>query len=170
MSVGHFLIQQVQILQMASTSSTSSTSQPIALPIVHHGSSGSYLDYQMGDGSYTSSSGPFNPASYTRHFLGSPISWRGSSFNAGSFTHRIPEHSFQGSIEYVLIRFRHYRPVSLASSANEMRYGRALSSSQENRESILNALNLFDREGELVCFRLFSCLPAPVKPIPFLVP
>lgn len=97
---------------MASTSATSSTSQPIALPIVHSNSSGSYVDYQMADGSYTSSSGPFNPASYTRHFLGSPISWRGSSFNAASFNHRVPEHSFQGSIEYVSIRFARYRALT----------------------------------------------------------
>ncbi|KAF5347745.1 hypothetical protein D9756_010260 [Leucocoprinus leucothites] len=84
----------------------------------------------MADGSYTSSSGPFNPASYTRHFLGSPISWRASSFNAGSFTQRTAEQSFQGSID-----------------ANEMRYGRTPSSVAENRDSLLNALNLFDREG-----------------------
>lgn len=31
-----------------------------------------------------------------------------------------------------------------------MRYGRTPSSSLENRDSLLNALNLFDREGELV--------------------
>lgn len=140
---------QVQKTPMASTSTTS---QPIALPIVHANpnSPGSYLDYQMADGSYTGSSGPFNPASYTRHFLGSPISWRASSFNAGSFTHRIPEPSFHGSIECVsipLLSYRSHTPLS----ANEMRYGRTPSSSLENRDSLLNALNLFDREGELVC-------------------
>ncbi|KDR72921.1 hypothetical protein GALMADRAFT_252266 [Galerina marginata CBS 339.88] len=34
-----------------------------------------------GNGSYTGSEhGTFNPASFTRHFLGSPISWRGGSW------------------------------------------------------------------------------------------
>jgi transcription factor SFP1 len=65
-------------------------SQPIALP--------SNNDYSMHDpGSYT---GEFNPASFTRHFLGSPISWR-----AGSFGNRFPAGSptaqLLSSIEYV---------------------------------------------------------------------
>ncbi|KAF5347398.1 hypothetical protein D9758_011256 [Tetrapyrgos nigripes] len=41
-------------------------------------------DYPMSSGSYNgSNSGSFNPASYTRHFLGSPISWRAGSLGFG---------------------------------------------------------------------------------------
>ncbi|KAF7761101.1 hypothetical protein Agabi119p4_10510 [Agaricus bisporus var. burnettii] len=116
---------------------SASTSQPIALP-AHSPAAVAYHDYQMADGSYTGSSGPFNPASYTRHFLGSPISWRPSSFNAGSLSHRPHDSPLYGSID-----------------ANEMRYGRTPSSSLETRDSLLNALNLFDREGELC--RNYTC-------------
>ncbi|KAG6806003.1 hypothetical protein H0H87_003345, partial [Tephrocybe sp. NHM501043] len=60
------------------------TSQPIALPAPNPDKN---QDYAMG--SYSGShGGPFNPASYTRHFLGSPISWR-----AGSFGSRFPQGS-----------------------------------------------------------------------------
>ena len=49
-------------------------SKPIALPHTNN----SQLAYA--EGSYTDdASGTFNPASFTRHFLGSPISWRASS-------------------------------------------------------------------------------------------
>ncbi|KAF9269353.1 hypothetical protein L218DRAFT_993415 [Marasmius fiardii PR-910] len=52
-----------------------STSQPIALP---------QNDYPMAMGSYNgSANGSFNPASYTRRFLGSPISWRSGSYSFG---------------------------------------------------------------------------------------
>ncbi|KAL0071131.1 hypothetical protein AAF712_001689 [Marasmius tenuissimus] len=52
-----------------------STSQPIALP---------QNDYPMSTGSYNgSANGSFNPASYTRRFLGSPISWRSGSYSFG---------------------------------------------------------------------------------------
>ncbi|EEB87404.1 hypothetical protein MPER_15252 [Moniliophthora perniciosa FA553] len=38
----------------------------------------------MAMGSYTgSNNGSFNPASYTRRFLGSPISWRSGSYSFG---------------------------------------------------------------------------------------
>ncbi|KAH0580490.1 hypothetical protein H2248_001988 [Termitomyces sp. 'cryptogamus'] len=53
------------------------TTQPIALPAAHADTH----DYPMG--SYSADHGrPFNPASYTRHFLGSPISWRAASLGA----------------------------------------------------------------------------------------
>jgi transcription factor SFP1 len=51
------------------------TSQPISLPI--HGQDQQFQDVSM---SMMSSGGSFNPASYTRHFLDSPLSWRDSSF------------------------------------------------------------------------------------------
>jgi transcription factor SFP1 len=85
---------------LISAMASASTSQPIAFP-AHNGHAGAYLDYQMADSSYTGSSGSFNPASYTRHFLGSPISWRPSSFNAGSFTQRHMDSPLHGSIECV---------------------------------------------------------------------
>lgn len=137
---------------------SASTSQPIALP-AHSPAAVAYHDYQMADGSYTGSSGPFNPASYTRHFLGSPISWRPSSFNAGSLSHRPHDSPLYGSIECVL--FASNMPcLTPVLSANEMRYGRTPSSSLETRDSLLNALNLFDREGELVpSFSLSSPSP-----------
>lgn len=61
------------------------SSQPISLPSSHnnhtHNQSG---DFTMASGSYTgSNSGSFNPASYTRHFMGSPTSWRAGSLGFG---------------------------------------------------------------------------------------
>jgi hypothetical protein len=81
-------------LSLESTRSSMASPQPIALPV--HTSH----DYIMG--SYSEDpTGTFNPASYTRHFLGSPISWR-----AGSFSQRFPQGSptaqLLSSIEYVL--------------------------------------------------------------------
>ncbi|GLB42929.1 putative zinc finger [Lyophyllum shimeji] len=100
------------------------TSQPIALPA----SSQHNNDYTMG--SYSgSSSGPFNPASYTRHFLGSPISWR-----AGSFGARFPQGSPSATLFSSLDR-------SKGSSFDEL--------------SVMNAFNVFDREGELC--RDYNC-------------
>jgi hypothetical protein len=78
------------------------TSQPIALP--HHSSNNQSplnQDYIMG--SYSGeTSGSFNPASYTRHFLGSPISWRAGSFGA-RFPQGSPTAQLLGSIEYVFL-------------------------------------------------------------------
>ena len=81
-------------------------SKPIALPNTNN----SQLSYT--DGFYTDT---FNPASFTRHFLGSPISWRPSSFSA---------------------------PTAQLLSKTPM------------DDSLLNAVNVFEREGELVCLLL----------------
>ena len=71
-------------------------SKPIALPNTNN----SQLAYA--EGFYTGdSTGAFNPASFTRHFLGSPISWRVSSF-----TNRFPASptaQLLSSIEYVFL-------------------------------------------------------------------
>ncbi|KAG6853264.1 hypothetical protein C0991_005589 [Blastosporella zonata] len=100
------------------------TSQPIALPAPNTDNN---MDYAMG--SYTGShGGPFNPASYTRHFLGSPISWR-----AGSFGSRFP----QGSPS-----------AHLFSSLDNTK-------PSIDDVSVLNAFNVFDREGELC--RNYNC-------------
>jgi transcription factor SFP1 len=58
------------------------------------------MDTVMGSGSYMGGSGPFNPASYTRHFLGSPVSFRVGSF--GDRTISItPQSRIVGPLEYV---------------------------------------------------------------------
>ncbi|KIM44300.1 hypothetical protein M413DRAFT_9442 [Hebeloma cylindrosporum] len=96
-------------------------------------------DYTMQDpGSYTGSTAEFNPASFTRHFLGSPISWRAGSFGAGS--NRFPAGS---------------PTAQLLSSIdlNEFRSGKTPSSIES--DSIMNALNVFDREGEFC--RNYTC-------------
>jgi transcription factor SFP1 len=71
-------------------------SKPIALPNKNN----SQLAYA--EGFYTGdSSDAFNPASFTRHFLGSPISWRPTSF-----TNRFPASPTAqrlSSLEYVLL-------------------------------------------------------------------
>ncbi|KAK7443166.1 hypothetical protein VKT23_015764 [Stygiomarasmius scandens] len=54
--------------------------QPIHQSSTSHSQHGA-MDYPMSSTSWNgSNSGSFNPASYTRHFLGSPISWRAGSF------------------------------------------------------------------------------------------
>ncbi|EDR06015.1 uncharacterized protein LACBIDRAFT_294744 [Laccaria bicolor S238N-H82] len=82
----------------------------------------------MAEGSYTGSSGFFNPASYTRHFLGSPISWLAGSFGVGSFG---------GG------RFPMGSPTAQLLSSIDPNEFRA-------DGSILNALNVFDRDRELL--------------------
>ncbi|KAF8804021.1 hypothetical protein BYT27DRAFT_7259472 [Phlegmacium glaucopus] len=93
-------------------------SKPIALP----NSNNSQLAYAEGC-SYTDDS--FNPASFTRHFLGSPISWRASSFG-----NRFPA-----------------SPTAQLLSA--------IDGKTQMDDSILNAVNVFEREGELC--RNYTC-------------
>ncbi|KAF8633124.1 hypothetical protein AX15_001504 [Amanita polypyramis BW_CC] len=112
--------------------SAMSTTQPIALP----NNAAAFHDYPMADGSFSGSSGSFNPASYARHFLGSPISWRQGSF-ASRFLSDSPS-THLGSHEY-----------------SEPKYPKMSSSIDSDRGSILNALNVFDREGELC--RNYTC-------------
>ncbi|KAK0187176.1 hypothetical protein F5146DRAFT_1142116 [Armillaria mellea] len=81
------------------------STQPIALPSRssprNHISNSNNADYIMSSGSYTGSNGngSFNPASYTRHFLGSPISWRSTSFGLGVRFQGSPMEHFIGSPE-----------------------------------------------------------------------
>ncbi|KAF8630574.1 hypothetical protein AX17_005386 [Amanita inopinata Kibby_2008] len=110
-----------------------STTQPIALP----NSQSNLQDYSMAEGSYTGSSGSFNPASYARHFLGSPISWRQGSFG-GRIHSGSPSAHLLSSIDY-----------------NDFKYSKMSSSIESDRGSILNALNVLDREGELC--RNYTC-------------
>ena len=122
-----------------------SSSQPIALPSASSSSSSTNnSDFAMdGVGSYTGSgSGPFNPASYTRHFMGSPISWRAGSFGM-SMTGTTPGNPSSWSS-----RFPVGSPTHQLLSSWEA--GKTPSSMDVDRSSIVNALNVFDREGELV--------------------
>ncbi|KAJ7034661.1 hypothetical protein C8F04DRAFT_1259617 [Mycena alexandri] len=79
----------------------------------------------------------FNPASYTRHFLGSPISWRAGSFGA---TYCATSAS----------------PTAMLVGSYELGPGRSPLKSPDN--SILNAWNVFDRQGELC--RNYTCCGA----------
>ncbi|PPQ96015.1 LOW QUALITY PROTEIN: hypothetical protein CVT26_016177 [Gymnopilus dilepis] len=138
--------QQPAVLHLIPPTVMIASSQPIALPQHYHHQnhhphqqhaglpipSGSG-DYAMHDaqGSYTGSSeGTFNPASYARHFLGSPISWR-----AGSWGARFPAGS----------------PTAQLLSSIES--GKTPSSG--DNDSLMNALNIFEREGELC--RNYTC-------------
>ncbi|KAJ7334799.1 hypothetical protein DFH08DRAFT_293653 [Mycena albidolilacea] len=100
-------------------------SHPIALPPANH------QDYiTMDPGSYTGENGQFNPASYTRHFLGSPISWRAGSFGAQFVPGQSPTAMLVGSYERSAVK-------------------------SPPDSSILNAWNVFDRQGELC--RNYTC-------------
>jgi len=97
-------------------------SKPIALPNTNN----SQLAYA--DGFYTGdSNAAFNPASFTRHFLGSPISWRASSFS----------NRFSAS------------PTAQLLSSLDVRGKTPMD------DSLWNAVNVFEREGELC--RNYTC-------------
>ncbi|KAF8239701.1 hypothetical protein L208DRAFT_1464838 [Tricholoma matsutake] len=84
-------------------------------------------------GSYSgSNSGTFNPASYTHHFLGLPISWCTGSFGA-----RFP----QGSPTAQLL--------NSINSNNFKHPSKMLSSIDSDRGSLINTFNIFEHEGEL---------------------
>lgn len=88
-------------------------------------------------GSYNGSNGSFNPASYARHYLGSPLSWQ-------------PASSFGGRI------FASGSPTAqLLVSSFEARNGKLPSSVEGDRESLMNAFNVFDRDSELC--RNYTC-------------
>ncbi|KAK2464962.1 hypothetical protein APHAL10511_003038 [Amanita phalloides] len=106
-----------------------STTQPIALPASH-----SFHDHPMADGSFPGDAAPFNPASYARHFIGSPISWRPGSFAS---------------------RFLANSPSAHFPDHGEVKYPKTSSSIDSDRGSIINALNVSDREGELC--RNYTC-------------
>ncbi|KAL1742963.1 hypothetical protein HDZ31DRAFT_65476 [Schizophyllum fasciatum] len=114
------------------------STQPISFSKDH--SSSASQDYPMGSasiGSYNGSNGSFNPASYARHYLGSPLSWQ-------------PASSFGGRI------FASGSPTAqLLVSSFEARNVKMASSVESDRESLMNALNVFDRDSELC--RNYTC-------------
>ncbi|KAJ2913259.1 hypothetical protein MD484_g7145, partial [Candolleomyces efflorescens] len=117
---------------------SSSTSQPIAL----RPNNNAAPDYRMHDpnGSFpASSSGPFNPASYTRQFIGSPISWRNGSFGMSGISSSAHGHPASWGTRFPIGSPTHRLLSSFESGSVD-----------GDRESIQNALNIFDREGELV--------------------
>ncbi|KAF8486446.1 hypothetical protein DFH94DRAFT_184318 [Russula ochroleuca] len=82
----------------------------------------------------------FNPASYTRAFFGSPISWRPGSFGNGN-------RYFPGPSPDQLLS--PLDPTDIRDA------GKISSSIESDRDSIMNALSAIDREDELV--RNYSC-------------
>ncbi|KAI0919830.1 hypothetical protein AcV5_001793 [Taiwanofungus camphoratus] len=107
------------------------TAQPIALP--HSDNNDTF----MGSGSFTGQNGSFNPASYTRRFIGSPPLWR-----AGSFGNRFHPGVSPGQLLGPL-------------DPNEFKFGKMSSSIESDRGSIMNALNVFERQDELC--RDYAC-------------
>jgi hypothetical protein len=127
-------------------------------------SPGASGDYTMASGSYSgSNNGSFNPASFTRQFIGSPISWRAGSLNFGGrfVTSGSPMDQFFGSLEWVVVWIAHIgaymRSISgpyfrfvltqTVCSANEFKIQPA---TNDPEQSINAAFHIFDREGELV--------------------
>ncbi|PSR71350.1 hypothetical protein PHLCEN_2v12762, partial [Hermanssonia centrifuga] len=102
------------------------SAQPIALP-----SSSNNHDFVMGSGSHTGQNGSFNPASYTRRFMGSPISFRNGSFGS-RFYPGVSPGQLLGPLD-----------------PNDFRFGKMSSSIESDRGSLLNALNVFERQDEL---------------------
>ncbi|TFY82202.1 hypothetical protein EWM64_g1816 [Hericium alpestre] len=109
------------------------SSQPIALP--------------NGSNSVPTSSAAFNPASYTRAFFGSPISWRAGSFGSRFYPGTSPG-QLLAPLELVHPSSPHPSCL-MRSSASELRT-KLSSSIDSDPGSLLNALNALEREDELV--------------------
>ncbi|KAG6867320.1 hypothetical protein C0993_004540 [Termitomyces sp. T159_Od127] len=105
--------------QGVSSKGSSATLQPIALPVPLDNSA---HDYTMG--SYSDGHDRlFNPASYTHHFLGSPISWHAAFFGI-HFLQNFPS-------------------AQLFSSLDNPK------STRIDKVLVMNAFNVFDYKGEL---------------------
>ncbi|EMD35942.1 hypothetical protein CERSUDRAFT_115890 [Gelatoporia subvermispora B] len=108
------------------------TAQPIALP-----STSESNDFAMGSGSFTGQNGSFNPASYTRRFIGSPLSFRAGSFGTRFYPSMSPG-QFLGPFD-----------------TDNFKLGKLSSSVESDRGSIMNALSVLDRQDELC--RDYTC-------------
>ncbi|KAA1470829.1 hypothetical protein DENSPDRAFT_858584 [Dentipellis sp. KUC8613] len=93
----------------------------------------------------SSSSGTFNPASYTRAFFGSPISWR-----AGSFGSRFYPGSSPGQLGAPVESVSSLLSPNDRSSSSSAQNPKLSSSIESDRGSLLHALNAIEREDELV--------------------
>lgn len=127
--------------------------QPISLPPQTTDN-----DLAMSSGSFTGQNGSFNPASYTRRFVGSPASFRASSFGSRFYPGMSPG-QLLGPLEYVSSlppQWRNPHPSLNPPSPNDFRFSKLSSSIESDRGSIMNALNVFDRQDEYVSTVLFS--------------
>jgi transcription factor SFP1 len=95
--------------------------------------------------------GPFNPASYTRAFFGSPFSWRPGSFGNRSVPGSSPT-QLLGPLEYVhFFSSSLLLLIHLSLSPSDLRGAGKISSSVESdRGSLIHALSAMEREDELV--------------------
>ncbi|KAI0641749.1 hypothetical protein C8Q79DRAFT_290898 [Trametes meyenii] len=100
-------------------------------------------DFPMGSGSFTGANGSFNASSYTRHLLGSPLSFRGGSFGSRFYPGMSPG-QLLGPLD-----------------PNDFKFGKMSSSIESDRGSIVNALHVFDRQDELVSALPSTWIPAP---------
>lgn len=116
-------------------------------PIIHHPF---HDDHPMPSPPYSS----FNPASYTRSFLGSPISWRPGSFGNGNrYYPGTSPGQLLGPLEYASYIFPPTPSPShiFSPSPTDLRgAGKISSSIESDRGSIMNALSAMEREDELV--------------------
>ncbi|KAI0667455.1 hypothetical protein C8Q78DRAFT_1053104 [Trametes maxima] len=107
------------------------TAQPISF------TSAEAQDFPMGSGSFTGANGSFNASSYTRHLIGSPLSFRGGSFGSRFYPGMSPG-QLLGPLD-----------------PNDFKFGKMSSSIESDRGSIVNALHVFDRQDELA--RDYTC-------------
>jgi transcription factor SFP1 len=85
-------------------------------------------------GSYPGNGGHFNPSSYTRQFLGSPLSWRPGSFGGRVYLGSSPGMCFDSD---------DFKSTKMSSSI------------ESDRGSVINALNAFEQQGDLC--KNYSC-------------
>ena len=126
--------------------------QPISLP-----PQSSDNDLVMASGSFNGQNGSFDPASYTRRFVGSPASLRAGSFGSRFYPGMSPG-QLLGPLESVPQLYYHATVPSSNlypyPSPNDFRFAKLSSSIESDRGSIMNALNVFDRQDELVSILL----------------
>lgn len=122
-----------------------SSARPIRLPVDQ--------DATMASSSYTNN-GSFNanPASYTRPFFGSPISWRAGSFGSRFYHPGNSPGQLLGPLECVSASFIPLFASCLTPSPSptDFRAGKLSSSLESDRGSLINALSAMEREEEFV--------------------
>ncbi|KAH9939631.1 uncharacterized protein BXZ73DRAFT_99247 [Epithele typhae] len=107
------------------------TAQPIAF------SSNEPQDFPMGSGSFTGQIGHLQPSPYTRHFMGSPMSFRSGSFGSRFYPGMSPG-QLLGPLD-----------------PNDIKLGKMSSSIESDGGSIVNALAMLERQDELC--RDYTC-------------